>query len=152
MNDLLSGLGGRREAREDALAVLYESAMADETAAFALDRREPAPAPYTSELVVGVDAKQAELDEILDRHLKNWSLDRMAMVDHLLARMAAWELIYRDDIPTGAALSELVELATQYGGVDSAKFLNGLLRAVADEVRSDSDEAEIAPDEAAPES
>ena len=49
--------------------------------------------------------------------------------------MAAWELGHRPDVPTGVVLSELVELATQYSGTDAPRFLNGLLRAVADELR-----------------
>ena len=46
----------------------------------------------------------------------------MAVVDRTLARMAAWELMERPDVPTGAVLSELVELATQYCGAESPSF------------------------------
>ena len=61
----------------------------------------------------------------------------MAMVDRTLARMAAWELVHRADVPTSAVMSELVELATQYCGAETPRFLNGVLRAVADEVRGE---------------
>ena len=75
------------------------------------------------------------IDEALAWYLRGWDLDGMAVVDRTLARMAAWELMERPDVPTGAALSELVELATQYCGAESPRFLNGLLSAIAKETR-----------------
>jgi len=53
----------------------------------------------------------------------------------MIASITTWELVNQPDVPTGVALSEAVELATQYAGEDSPRFLNGLLRAVATEVR-----------------
>ena len=132
----ISGLGGRREAREDALAVLYEVEMTGESVAESLASRDVAPGMYTIDIVEGVAANIETIDEILTRHAKRWRLDRFTTVDRSLARMAAWELGHRSDVPTGVVLSELVELATQYSGTDAPRFLNGLLRAVADELRA----------------
>lgn len=129
------GFGTRREAREDALAVLYEAEMAGGSSQEALDRRAVAPSDYAVEIALGVDADRDRLDDLLRRHLIGWRLERLAVVDRALARMAAWELAHRHDVPTGVVLSEAVALATQYCGGDSPRFLNGVLRAVADEVR-----------------
>ena len=131
----IPGLGGRREAREDALAVLYEIEMTGESAADSLAGRDVAPGDYAVNIVEGVAANRASIDAVLSRHVKRWRLDRLTTVDRSLARMAAWELGHRPDVPTGVVLSELVELATQYSGTDAPRFLNGLLRAVADELR-----------------
>ena len=129
------GFGTRREAREDALAVLYEAEIAGGSAFEALARRAVPPSEYAMELALGVDADRESVDGLLRRHLVGWRLERLAVVDRTLARIAAWELIRRDDVPTGVVLSEAVALATQYCSAESPRFLNGVLRAVADEVR-----------------
>lgn len=137
----LPGFGTRREAREDALAVLYEAEIAGGSAFEALARRAVPPTEYAMELALGVDADRESVDDLLRRHLVGWRLERLAVVDRTLARIAAWELIRRDDVPTGVVLSEAVALATQYCSAESPRFLNGVLRAVADEVRISDSEA-----------
>lgn len=129
------GFGTRREAREDALAVLYEAEIAGDSSAEALARRHVPPSDYAVELAMGVDADRERVDSLLRNHLVGWRLERLAVVDRALARIAAWELAHRSDVPTGVVLSEAVALATQYCSADSPRFLNGVLRAVADEVR-----------------
>ncbi|MCY4665830.1 MAG: transcription antitermination factor NusB [Acidimicrobiaceae bacterium] len=129
------GFGARREAREDALAVLYEAEIAGGSAFEALARRSVPPSDYAMELALGVDADRDGVDGLLRRHLVGWRLERLAVVDRTLARIAAWELVHHHDVPTGVVLSEAVALATQYCSAESPRFLNGVLRAVADEVR-----------------
>ncbi len=131
------GFGTRREAREDALAVLYEAEIAGGSSQEALDRRAVPPSAYAVELALGVDSDRDRLDSLLRAHLVGWRVERLAVIDRVLARIAAWELAHRDDVPTGVVLSEAVALATQYCGGDSPRFLNGVLRAVADEVRAE---------------
>ena len=82
-------------------------------------------------------ADRDALDEVIGRNLTGWTIHRMAIVDRVIARVATWELRSRSDVPTGAVLSEAVELATQYCGEDSPRFLNGVLRSVANELRPD---------------
>ena len=83
----------------------------------------------------GVDDLRDDLDALIGRHLTNWRVERMPIVDRTIARIAAWELDAQPDTPTGVVLSEAVELASQYCGEKSAPFLNGVLSSVADEVR-----------------
>ncbi|MFQ5557386.1 MAG: transcription antitermination factor NusB [Acidimicrobiales bacterium] len=128
-------LGVRREAREDALAMLYEIELTGDQPSDALARREVRPDDYCVELVEAVCSARDVLDRLVSAHLTNWRIERLALVDLCLARMAACELLERPDVPTGVVLSELVELSTQYAGADSPRFLNGVLRAVADTVR-----------------
>ncbi|MYB28095.1 MAG: transcription antitermination factor NusB [Acidimicrobiaceae bacterium] len=129
------GFGARREAREDALAVLYEAEIAGDSASEALARRGVPPSEYAVVLSEGVDDDRDRVDDLLRRNLVGWRLERLAVVDRTLARIAVWELVHRDDVPTGVVLSEAVALATQYCSAESPRFLNGVLRAVADEVR-----------------
>ncbi len=137
MSASIPGLGGRREAREEALSFLYETELTGSSIADALDGRDLPPEGYAREVIEGVAAEREVLDEVIRHNLKGWRLERMAIVDRVIARMAAWELNSRPDVPTGAVLSEAVELATQYCGEDSPQFLNGVLRAVANELRPD---------------
>jgi transcription antitermination protein NusB len=130
-------LGGRRESREEALAFLYETELIGSSVADTLDGRDLPPEDYALAMVEGIAAERDELDEIISRNLKGWRLARMAIVDRTIARMATWELKSRPDVPTGVVLSEAVELATQYCGEDSPRFLNGVLSAVAVELRPD---------------
>lgn len=130
-----AGLGGRREAREEALSFLYETELTGDPVGEALAAREIPLEDYAVEVIEGVAADLDDLDEIIGRNLTGWRIERMAIVDRVIARMATWELRSRRDIPTGAVMSEAVELATQYCGEDSPRFLNGVLRAVADELR-----------------
>jgi N utilization substance protein B len=146
----IPGLGGRREAREEALAVLYEVAATGTTVADALAARPVSIEAYGEAVATGVEADLRELDELISRHLTGWRLERLAVVDRLLLRMATWEL-RGDDVPTGVVLSEAVELATQYCGEESPRFVNGVLRAIADEVRAEEASADqVRADDARP--
>ncbi len=130
------GLNRRREAREEALAVLYQAELTGESVDDALAGREVPPDEYAIEMADGVDDARDDLDALIGRHLKNWRVERMPIVDRVIARMAAWELETQPDTPTGVVLSEAVELASQYCGEKSPQFLNGVLSSVADEVRA----------------
>ena len=135
MSSEIPGLGSRREAREEALAILYQAELTGDPVDEALAGRDVAPSDYAVEIAERVDDERDELDALLGRHLKNWRVERMPLVDRVIARIAAWELSERDDIPTGVVLSEAVEIATQYCAEQSPRFLNGVLSSVAAEVR-----------------
>ena len=128
-------LGGRREAREEALAVLYQAEVTGDAVDDVLGRRDVPPADYAIEIAEGVDDGRDDLDVLLGRHLDNWRVERMPLVDRVIARIAAWELSSGDEVPTGVALSEAVAIATEYCGDRSPRFLNGVLASVAAEVR-----------------
>ena len=115
--------------------MLYQAELTSSPVDEALDAREVPPAAYAVEIALGVDDERGDLDALIGRHLTNWRVDRMPMIDRVLARMAAWEFRSKPDIPTGVVLSEAVELASIYCGERSAPFLNGVLDSVAGEVR-----------------
>lgn len=128
-------LSDRRIAREEALNFLYELEVTGDALETLLVAKPLPPRDYALELVQGVTSCTAELDHVIGTHLRDWTVGRLALLDRLLARLATWELLKRDEVPTGVVLSEVVELATQYCGAESPRFLNGLLRAVAIEIR-----------------
>jgi N utilization substance protein B len=125
----------RREARERALSLLYEAESKEQPAGTVLQDLPVAPDPFVVDLVSGVAEHTPRIDELIARHAIDWSLERMAAVDRSVLRLAVYELIDRPDIPTGVVLSEAVELAKRYSTEESGRFVNGVLAAVAGEVR-----------------
>lgn len=127
---------GRREARERALGLLYEAAAKGSSVAEIVDELPVPPSAYAAALAAGVDDSREKLDEVIARHVKEgWALDRMPQVDLTVLRIAAYELAYEPDVPIAVVISEAVELAKQYSTDDSGRFVNGVLREVAAEVR-----------------
>jgi N utilization substance protein B len=129
-------VGPRREARERALGLLYEAHAKGISPAAVLAEVPVPPDPFAAALVQGVGACEAELDAIIGRYAVDWSVERMPVVDRTLLRMATWELLHRDDVPTAAVISEAVELAKVYSTEESGRFVNGVLGSVATAVRS----------------
>ncbi|HEX9994116.1 MAG TPA: transcription antitermination factor NusB [Acidimicrobiales bacterium] len=128
-------VGGRHEARERALGLLYEAEAKERPPADVLDELPVEPDPYAADLVVGVTDRQREIDGLLRRFAKGWSLERMPAVDRAVLRMATYELGWRPDVPTGAVIDEAVELAKRYSTDDSGRFVNGMLARIAEELR-----------------
>jgi N utilization substance protein B len=127
--------GTRREARERAVSLLYEAEVKGQPPAEVLADLPVPPEEYVVDLVTGVGGNHARIDAVITKHAIDWTLERMPAVDRNLLRLAVYELLERPDVPVAAVLSEAVELATIYGTDDSARFVNGLLAAVAAEVR-----------------
>ena len=125
------GPTGRRAARERALGLLYEAEARDLPLDEVIGAQVVRPDEYTVELVEGVALHSTEIDELLERFARDWPLARMPAIDRALLRLATFELGWRSDVPTGAVLSEAVELAGQYSTDNSSKFVNGVLAAVA---------------------
>ena len=129
---------GRRRARAAALQALYECEIGGLTAQQALGVLHHAGPPevddpgerehaFVISLVRGaVDDKDA-LDERIGDAAKNWRVERMAILDRLVMRLALQELLAHRDSPPRVVISEAIELARAYSGEDAAKFVNGVL-------------------------
>lgn len=139
MPDRPGGVGSRREARERALALLYEAAIRDgevdaEGQGFDVLAAQPIEVEdYAAGLVRGVLDHRVDLDALIGRHARGWTTERMPLLDLTVLRMAAYELLHRPDVPPHAAINEAVDLAKQYSTDDSGRFVNGVLAAVAAE-------------------
>ena len=139
MPDVTASMTARRKARKRALDVLYEAdlrgAPLREVLASYVERL-PAPKPehlgYAIALVEGIADHAARIDELIASYAEGWSLARMPVVDRNLARIAVYELLYRDDIDAPVAITEAVELARTMSTDDSPRYLNGVLGRIAD--------------------
>lgn len=86
--------------------------------------------PYAEEIVSGVSAHEAEIDERLSTFSHQWSLERMPAVDRAILRLACWELMFNIEVPAAVVISEAVKLAKEYSTEESGAFINGVLGAI----------------------
>lgn len=136
-----SEIESRRSARERALELLYEAELKARSVDQVLDGLALAPADLAVELVRGVAAHQARIDEIIDRRVTpRWSLARLATLDRALLRIGTYELLEHADRSQAVIINEAVLLARRFGTDDSPRFVNGVLAAVAEEVRGSDDD------------
>lgn len=129
----------RRKARALALQTLYEVECTNHPVEEVLAQRL-SEKPLTTDgekflraLVAGVLENAARLDAEIARHAPEWPLDQMALVDRSILRMALWEFAIGRETPLKVAINEAVELAKEYGSDSAARFVNGVLGAVAAE-------------------
>lgn len=124
-------MSARSKARKRALDVLFESEQRGVGALELLARRDADPEvvvnPYTAELVEGVVAHRARIDELIGTYAVGWSLDRMPAVDRTVLRLGVYEVLWSNDVPDAVAVDEAVELARSLSTDDSPSFVNGLL-------------------------
>ena len=86
---------------------------------------------YAEGLVMGTLENQPAIDEILEQHARDWSIDRMAAVDRNIARMAGFELKFQEEkVDTAVIINEAVNVAKRFGTDDSSRFINGILSSV----------------------
>jgi putative hydrolase of the HAD superfamily len=128
----------RRAARERALELLYEAEIKGSGIDDVLAALPVAPAALAVELVRGVEAHAQRIDEILaQRVAPKWTLTRLAALDRAVLRLGIYELLDRPDRSRAVIINEAVILARRFGTDDSPRFVNGVLSAVAAELRRD---------------
>ena len=93
-------------------------------------------APFMEKLLDGVLQKQGELDLVIEKAAPEWPIDRISPVDRNILRLGLYELLFSDrgEVPAKVAINEAIELAKQFGGENSSRFVNGVLGAVYKEI------------------
>jgi N utilization substance protein B len=123
----------RHQARILALQLLYEIDLTghdrEETLAhlFAEDAVPPATQKRVRRLVEGVEANRVEIDPLIEAAAPAFPLPQIPAVDRNVLRLAIYELRHEPGVPPKAAINEAVELAKRFGGDHSARFVNGVL-------------------------
>jgi N utilization substance protein B len=126
----------RSEARERAVALLYEADAKSLDIPAVIAALPVRPDDLAVALATGVDRERVRLDDIIGRHARGWTVGRMALLDRTVLEIAVFELLERPEVPVAVAIDEAVELAKAYGSTDeSGRFVNGVLSAVAAEIR-----------------
>ncbi len=133
-------MGKRRSSRELAIKFLYLMEMNPGDTEKQLEQFwESNPCQddiqnYTVELLAKIREGQPAIDNLLKKFSENWTLDRMAVIDRNLLRLAACELMYDKSIPPKVVIDEAVEIAKKYGSGESPNFINGILDRVMKEM------------------
>jgi N utilization substance protein B len=120
----------------DAVAMIAEEAAREDSELDADPSALEAAVPRARELAEGVVRLQPAIDRMLQQYLTGWQIDRLSRVDRQILRLAAYEIVWRDDVPPKAAVNEAIELAKRFGTEESGRFVNGVLGRVLDELQT----------------
>lgn len=128
-------MSNRRMARECALQALYYADSAKilqgaDVEPYAQDFKQDLGEvfPFCNDLIGGTIAHLPQIDELVSKYAKNWTVGRMSVVDRSILRMATYEMVFSEEkTPVAAVMDEAIELAKKYSTENSSKFINGLL-------------------------
>ncbi len=131
----------RHQARECVLQALYALTMGGGDKSYILETlvrpnfaEGGATARFAERLFIETLDAEQEASELIDRHVDNWALKRIACVDRLILRMAVCELLRFEDIPPKVTINEAIELGKEYSTTKSGQFINGILDAALGEL------------------
>ena len=138
----------RHRAREAALRALYQLEVGgvETSQALALVEQEgdadgvsldPGTRAFAARLVVGTWTGKVALDAVIEPHCTNWRIERLAILDRLVLRLAIHEWLAEPSTPPRVVLSEALELARAYSGDQAVGFVNGVLDAVYHHLRGE---------------
>lgn len=138
----------RTKARECALQILYgfdirKTDIQEVLADYWKDRPEKEEVvEFANILIHGVLEHKQKIDSYIVKYTENWRIERMAIIDRNIIRMATYELLFIKDIPPKVSINEAVELAKKYSGEESGRFVNGVLDKINKTECKDKDKSE----------
>ncbi|MEQ9089851.1 MAG: transcription antitermination factor NusB [Balneola sp.] len=126
----------RRHVRETVLQALYALKQSGDSVQYITDSvikdalgTEKEARRFAEKLFFRTLENEPELDEVIIKHIKNWEIQRLALVDRLILKMALCEFLYFDEIPTKVTINEAIEIAKKFSTGKSGRFVNGILDA-----------------------
>ena len=132
----------RRKVRERVLQALYAFELSHEPLPFVLEtiladlKKDDEVYRFAAGLIEKIVETSPTLDALIKDRVTNWEFSRLAIIDRLILRMAICELLYFEDIPPKVSINEAIEIARRFSTDKSDKFVNGVLDAVLDTLRS----------------
>ena len=123
----------RRESREAAFLTAFAATFEPETPSLPADTEQVETDIFARQLLAAMNNHAEDLDAIIEKHLKGWTLNRVPRVSLVALRLALAEMLYGEEQKPGVAINEAVELVKKYGADNDYQFVNGLLGAVARE-------------------
>ncbi len=121
----------RHQQRERALSLLYEAELKGESPLDVVEALPVPPDPYVRTLLERAVATREVADDRIGAVAVGWPLERMAVIDRLVLRLAVGELLDPAGPPTAVVIDEAVELAKTYSTEESGGFVNGILSSIA---------------------
>ncbi len=131
----------RRIIREKVLQVLYAYEMNNDNLQSQIDEvfsdvEDDNDKQFGLSLIYKVIPNREKFDEMIKSKVSNWEMDRIAMIDKILIRMGICELLYFEDIPPKVSINEVIEISKKFSTAGSAKFINGVLDAILNDLKS----------------
>ncbi len=128
----------RREARERVMQMLYSiSCQTKDDAQYIFDEQTEDVTGKVKGFIEqeyrGVLQRWDEIDEEIVKHSQNWDIERIAKVDHMILKLAIYELKWAQDIPQKVTINEAVEIAKMYSTEKSPQFIHGILGVICNE-------------------
>jgi transcription antitermination protein NusB len=133
-------MGSRRKSRELAMQFLYNLELNHQEtdqafkAFWDMNPADESCKEFAEILAKGTLQNHEKIDGIIDKFAINWDLERIALVDRNILRIAIYEMLFREDIPPVVSINEAVDIAKKYSTGESGKFVNGILDKVKIEV------------------
>lgn len=94
-------------------------------------------AEYAVSLIEGTIVHLQQIDKIISENLTHWKLARLSVVDRNSMRLAVYEMIYVEDVPSRVSINEFVEISKRFGSAESPGFVNGVLDAIRSKLKLD---------------
>lgn len=132
----------RREVRETVLKALYAFQMSKDSLDHIIktvvkdavsDDKETR--RFAEKLFFRTVEDQDDLDIVIAMHIRNWEIQRLAIIDRLILQMAICEFLNFDEIPTKVTINEAIEIAKRYSTAKSSRFINGILDAALEDLK-----------------
>jgi N utilization substance protein B len=141
-------MGKRRKARECALQILFQLEFGSESLEEVLrdfwqhQKVASEVKDYGEYLVRGINQHKQEIDDIIQQASKNWRLERMAVVDRNVLRIAVYEMMIEKNLASPIIINEAIEIARKFSGQEAAIFINGLLDSINRRLRPEAQKRE----------
>ncbi len=126
----------RRLVREVALQALYAFRQSGDSLQHIIDtvvsdhvKESKEARRFSEQLIFRTLEHEEEFDEIISKHAQNWDINRLALIDRLVLKMALCEFLHFEEIPTKVTINEAIEIVKRYSTAKSGKFVNGILDA-----------------------
>lgn len=131
----------RRKAREQAFIILFEKSFnedmtCEEIVNIAIEAEVITADKFTDKIVKTAEENLPEIDALIEKNLKGWSMARISKVSLALIRMGICEILYFEDVPTGVSINEAVEICKIYGSDEDKSFVNGILGSVSRSIKA----------------
>lgn len=131
----------RRQLRELVMQGLYALEISKDSPQHIIDtiftnlKKDEPDYSFTVDLFLATINHQDEIDSVLKKKAEHWEFHRIALIDKLLLRIAACEIMYSPDIPPKVSINEAIEIAKDYSTDSSGTFVNGILDALLNDMK-----------------
>lgn len=134
----------RRVIRELSLKALYARLLSGDSTQHIIDtlvkpqlKVEKSAMQFAEQLIFRTLEHSSEFEEIIGKHIKNWNIERLTLIDKITLKIALCEFLYFDDIPTKVTINEALEIVKKFSTAKSSLFVNGILDVALEELKSE---------------